>query len=147
MPREALGVSLGAGDIGLVTEQDACCGAVVPSKVYGLLAAGRPVLFIGPRQATPARIVERFACGWQVDVGDVAGLTALLLRLDGNRDEVAAAARRARETLVAHFDLPLGTERICKLLNVAPLPVAADSQTSDGLVDVLTDERLVEAHQ
>ena len=56
--RAALGESLGMGDIGVVTQQNSCCGAVVPSKVYGLLAAGRPVLFIGPAQSTPARIVR-----------------------------------------------------------------------------------------
>src|ERR1019366_5581808 len=70
--RASLGENLSAGDIGLVTQRDVCCGSVVPSKVYGLLAAGRPILFIVPRQATPADIVRRFDCGWQVDCGDVS---------------------------------------------------------------------------
>ncbi|CAN5559672.1 glycosyltransferase family 4 protein [soil metagenome] len=117
--RAKLGDSLGAGDIGLVTQIDSCCGAVVPSKVYGLLAAGRPVLFIGPRQATPARIIEQYGCGWQVDCGDVEGLTKLLLRLIENREEIAIAAALARETLLDNYDLPIGVARISKILGVS----------------------------
>ena len=51
--REDLGRSLSDGDIGLVTQKESCLGSVVPSKVYGLMAAGRPILFIGPRESTP----------------------------------------------------------------------------------------------
>ena len=76
--RTGLGDSVAAGDIGLVTQRDVCVGSVVPSKVYGLLAAGRPVLFIGPAMATPARIIRRFGCGWHVACGDSASLIALL---------------------------------------------------------------------
>ena len=119
--RKSLGESLGAGDIGLVTQKDACCGSVVPSKVYGLMAAGRPILFIGPREATPARIIDEFKCGWHVPCGDVASLKELLLRLADNRDEVRDAGHRARLALDDNFDLPLGVARICQIVGVAPL--------------------------
>jgi colanic acid biosynthesis glycosyl transferase WcaI len=125
--RANLSESLGAGDIGLVTQKDSCCGAVVPSKIYGLLAAGRPILFIGPRQATPSRIIERFGCGWQVDCGDVDGLTAILKQLRSDRDQVAEAATRAREVLLQHYDLPIGVARIAGILGVSTKAVSADS--------------------
>ena len=137
--REALGESLGAGDIGLVTEQNSCCGAVVPSKVYGLLAAGRPVLFIGPAEATPARILARFGCGWQIDCGDTAAAVALLRTLADHRELVHEAALRARAALLQHFDLPLGVSRICDLIGVSPLQHPADQTT-------LHEESLAEAH-
>jgi colanic acid biosynthesis glycosyl transferase WcaI len=114
--RESLGTSLASGDIGLVTQREECCGSVVPSKVYGLLAAGRPILFIGPRDATPARIIDRFRCGWHVDCGDVSGLTNVLQRLVNCPSEVALAGERAREALMEHFDLPIGVERIAVIL-------------------------------
>ncbi len=118
--RMSLGESLGAGDIGLVTQKDACCGMVVPSKVYGLLAAGRPVLFIGPADATPARIIRRFHCGWHIACGDIEALTALLKRLAGDRVAVHAAGWQARQALVDHYDLPVGVARICELLGLNP---------------------------
>jgi colanic acid biosynthesis glycosyl transferase WcaI len=114
--RAGLSESLAVGDIGLVTQRDACCGSVVPSKVYGLLAAGRPILFVGPREATPAHIVQRFECGWHVDCGDVAALTHILLHLANHPEEVTRAGRNARNALLQHFDLPIGVARLAGIL-------------------------------
>ena len=117
--RASLAESLAAGDIGLVTQRDAACGSVVPSKVYGLLAAGRPVLFIGPKAATPARIVAKFGCGWQIDCGDIESLTRLLLHLANHPQEVARASRNARQALLDHYDRPLGVARIATILGAS----------------------------
>ena len=115
--RENLSASLALGDIGLVTQREACCGSVVPSKVYGLLAAGRPILFVGPASATPARIIARFKCGWHIEVGDHVRLTGLLLHLVDHRDEVRRAGVLARQALLEHFDLSHGVARILTILN------------------------------
>ncbi len=115
--RDRLSEGLAAGDIGLVTQHDVCCGSVVPSKVYGILAAGRPVLFIGPRAATPALTIELHQCGWQIDCGDVAGLTRLLLHLAQNPHLVHEAGSRARQALLDHYDLPLSIARIAAILD------------------------------
>jgi colanic acid biosynthesis glycosyl transferase WcaI len=115
-PKQSLGESLGAGDIGLVTQRTACLGSVVPSKVYGLLAAGRPILYIGPRSSTAAQLIRRFQCGWHVECGDTTGLVDLLRSLAENRNEVIAAGKRARAAFLEHYDLPLGVGHICRLL-------------------------------
>ncbi len=121
-PRHSLGASLALGDIGLVTQRDVCCGSVVPSKVYGILAAGRPILFIGPKEATPARIIKAAGCGWQVDCGDVATLTALLLHLAEHKDEVVLAGERARQTLVERYDITIGVANIAAILERFQVP-------------------------
>ena len=117
--RDRLNEGLAAGDIGLVTQMDACTGSVVPSKVYGILAAGRPVLFVGPADATPALTIDRHSCGWHVRCGDVDGLTALLRHLAAHRDEVETAGRNARAALLQNYDLPLGIDRIASVLERA----------------------------
>ncbi|MDE1175576.1 MAG: glycosyltransferase [Edaphobacter sp.] len=114
--RNELSSSLSWGDIGLVTQRDQCCGSIVPSKVYGLMAAGRPILFIGPAAATPACIIRRFKCGWHVACGDVDKLTQLLMHLSDHRDEVLQAGIQGRQALLENFDLHLGTSRIASLL-------------------------------
>ena len=114
--REKLGELLGSCDVGLVTQVPATLGCVVPSKVYGILAAGRPVLFVGPKAATPARIVERYGCGWQVEPGDAGGLARLLGELAERPERVREAGRRAREAFEAHYDLPIGVRRIWEIL-------------------------------
>ena len=115
---EELGERLGRGHIGLVTQKRETLGCVVPSKVYGILAAGRPVLFVGPAEATPTRIVERFRCGWHIEPGDVDGLVALLELLKGHPEEVVAAGRRARAAFEEHYDRPIGVVRICGILGL-----------------------------
>ncbi len=128
--RSSLGESLGAGDIGLVTQLDSCCGSVVPSKVYGLLAAGRPVLFVGPAAATPARIIRRFGCGWHVRCGDVPALAALLRDLARRPEQVRAAGLRARAALVQHYDRPLGVARVCSILGAGAPAATCDAEVT-----------------
>ncbi len=115
-----LGESLGVGHIGLITQKDSCLGSVVPSKLYGLLAAGRPVLFIGPRASTVARIIRRFDCGWQVDCGDGARLVELLSRLELDRVQLLNAGLRARKAFVENYNRPLGVARVCRLIGASP---------------------------
>lgn len=118
--RDKLSEGLAAGDIGLVTQQESACGSVVPSKVYGILAAGRPLLFIGPASATPARIIRRHGCGWQFECGDVEGVTQLLTFLTENRHLVTEAGKRARQALLSFYDLPQSVDRIGDILGAAP---------------------------
>ncbi len=115
-PRNELGASLAEGHLGLVTQLPETAGSVVPSKTYGIMAAGRPLLYIGPKNATPARIIERFRCGWQVDPGDVGGLVSLLDRLASQREELQASGTRARIAFEEHYDRPVGVARICEVL-------------------------------
>lgn len=121
--RDQLSEGLAAGDIGLVTQSNVCCGSVVPSKVYGILAAARPILFIGPKEATPALTIERHQCGWQIDPGDVQGLSRLLLHLAANPHLVHQAGARARQALVEHYDLPISIRHFDEILS-SPTPRA-----------------------
>src|SRR5205085_11195266 len=54
-PREMLKYSLSAGHVSLVTLADGLAGLSVPSKTYGILAAGRPILFVGDARSSAAR--------------------------------------------------------------------------------------------
>ena len=112
VPQAGLAAHLGGCHAGLVTQNPATCGTVVPSKTYAFLAAGRPVIFVGPRDATPARLIERFGCGWQIDPGDPAALVELL-RLLAYQPEIArAAGRRARNAFLRSYDRTAGVARI-----------------------------------
>lgn len=62
-PKERLSESLSAADLHLVSMHESVCGLVVPSKIYGVLAAGRPALFLGPRTSEAARLLEEEGCG------------------------------------------------------------------------------------
>ena len=103
--------------IGLVTQKPECLGSVVPSKVYGLMAAGRPYLFIGPLDSTPGEIIEKHNCGWRADCGDVPSLVSLLQRLSEQPGLVARAGERARHAFLHDYNKPQGTARIVAVIN------------------------------
>jgi len=123
--RTDLGTCLAQGHIGLVTQLPESLGSVVPSKTYGIMAAGRPVLFIGPGQATPARIVEKHRCGWHIEPGDSKGLIQLLETLANRPDLIHEAGARARQAFELHYDRPIAVARLNAVLGLPALAQAS----------------------
>lgn len=107
------------GHVGLVSQKTSCVGTVVPSKVYALMAAGLPLVYIGPPNATPALTIERFHCGWRVDNGADAELVALLTGLARHPESIQKAGRRARRAFEEHYDVPQGVRRVSEILGLA----------------------------
>ncbi len=96
--REALGQSLCVADVHLSVLQPGFEGLVHPSKLYGIMAAGRPTIFVGDANGETASILAATGSGISVRPGDPEGLAAAIrtLRSDaGRRDEMGRAARRA----------------------------------------------------
>lgn len=95
-PASKLSESLSAADAHLVTMRPNLCGLVVPSKVYGVLAAGRPCLFIGPSDSEAARLISEQDAGFVIDPAKPADLAGILLDWASDPVAHAAACRRAR---------------------------------------------------
>ena len=113
-PRELLGRSLAVGDVHVITQKPETLGLVVPSKVYGILAVGRPVVFVGPREAEVARTLAASGAGVAVAPGDGGALaTALLKFLDGPAGAAAGAAGLA--WMRAKGDRPYRTATYARL--------------------------------
>jgi colanic acid biosynthesis glycosyl transferase WcaI len=66
-PRATLEDSLAAADLHIVSLIPALEGLIVPSKLYGVMSAGRPVVFIGDRNGDIGRVIARAQCGsWRL---------------------------------------------------------------------------------
>ena len=104
-PRDALEDSLAAADVHLVSLLPALEGLIVPSKLYGILAAGRPLIFIGDLDGEIARMVERTECGKCVNVGDSVRLTETLRSLESQRETRLSMGARARKVFREEFSL------------------------------------------
>jgi colanic acid biosynthesis glycosyl transferase WcaI len=100
-PLPRLGETLGAGDLHLVSMQDALCGLVVPSKIYGVLAAGRPAVFLGPAQSEAAQLLARHECGTVLPSATADGLALAIRRWADDPAARAAAGERARRAVEA----------------------------------------------
>jgi glycosyltransferase involved in cell wall biosynthesis len=102
-PRELLGRSLGVADVHWLSLKPELEGLIVPSKFYGIAAAGRPLIAVGARDGEIARLVRRHDCGVVIEPGDVDTLVATLVGLATDEDKRLAMGARARSMLDAHF--------------------------------------------
>ena len=103
-PKERLGETLAVADVHLVSLNPKMEGLIVPSKFYGIAAAGRPTIFIGSRDGEIAHILEENDCGFTVKPGDGEALTERILALVGDRDLSAAMGARARMAFAHQWD-------------------------------------------
>jgi colanic acid biosynthesis glycosyl transferase WcaI len=78
-PRAALALSLTVPDVHLVSLRPELEGLIVPSKFYGIAAAGRPTVFIGAESGEIANLLARGKCGAVVGPGNGEGLAKVLL--------------------------------------------------------------------
>lgn len=89
---------MAAGDVHVVTIRRGLEGVVVPSKLYSILAAGRPILAVAAPESDAVRIVKEFACGMSADPDDPAAVAAALRALRNDPEKLADMGRRAIET-------------------------------------------------
>lgn len=72
-PRDQIKYSLSLADAHLLTLRRSFAGIAVPGKLYGILAAGRPVLIVGPEASDSADTIQRHDVGTVVDPGALGG--------------------------------------------------------------------------
>ncbi|MBO9712660.1 glycosyltransferase family 4 protein [Sphingomonas sp.] len=102
-PRERLAQSLGAGDVHWLSLREPFEGLIVPSKFFGIAAAGRPVIAVTHQRGEIARLLTAHGCGEVVAPGDGEGLAALIARLAGDRAACARMGRHAREMIEERY--------------------------------------------
>jgi colanic acid biosynthesis glycosyl transferase WcaI len=87
---------LAAGDLHVVTVRSGLEGVVVPSKLYGILAAGRPVLAVACEGSDVARIVRRYGCGFVADPDRPDAVAQAVREAMASPRNLAAMGARAR---------------------------------------------------
>ncbi len=99
-PRDQLRWTYASSDVCLVSLKPGLAGYIVPSKLYPILAAGRPYIAAVEPLSEVAAVTERHRCGVLVEAGDAAGLAAAIVRLADaphERESMGARARVAAE--------------------------------------------------
>ena len=104
VPREQLRESLSVADAHLVSMRPEMTGIVVPGKLYGAMASGRPVLFVGPHHSETADAIREADCGVTVRLGEADALVEAIERLDASPDEAAAMGERGRRAFLDEYE-------------------------------------------
>jgi glycosyltransferase involved in cell wall biosynthesis len=86
-----------AGDVHIVTVRRGLEGVVVPSKLYSILASGRPVLAVAASECDAARIVTREGCGVAADPDDPRAVAEAIRTLRSDPIRLEKMGIRARE--------------------------------------------------
>jgi len=120
MLREALALA----DVHVVTLRNSAAGVSVPGKLYGAMAAGRPVIFIGPEESEVARTIREEQCGFVVPANDPEPLVKLLCQLRADPATRELLGQRAR----AAFQTRYCQSRRCKEFSRAIERAVAESQ-------------------
>jgi colanic acid biosynthesis glycosyl transferase WcaI len=114
--RAELRYSIGVANIHWVSLKPDLEGLIVPSKFYGIAAAGRPIIAITARDGEIARLVQRHDCGLIVEPGQAERLADLLLSLSEDPHRLALMGHRAHQMLQTHFTRRQAFQRWSKLL-------------------------------
>lgn len=110
-PLDRLASSLSAADVSVVSELESVAGLLLPSKTYGVLASGRPLIFIGSGESDVANIVRSTGAGRVIAPRDSDRLVQFIQFLWRNPDEVARLGERAREAAEQLYSREYATRR------------------------------------
>jgi glycosyltransferase involved in cell wall biosynthesis len=115
-PKERLGESLTAADLHLVPLRRGLAGCIVPSKLYGILAAGVPYVAAVDAESEVACITRQGDCGLLVEPDSAPPLVEAVRWALAHRDELRQMGRRGRALAEAHFDRPASVAKFRQVL-------------------------------
>jgi hypothetical protein len=116
-PRERVGETLSAADVHVVTMGNDLVGIVHPCKIYGALAVGRPILFVGPEMSHAGEILAGAQFGQSVRHGDVAGaVSAIRSWMAVGEEGLTALGREGAVLAAVQYARRPALSRICDIL-------------------------------
>jgi len=113
-PRERLCQSLNAADLSLVSLRPEAEGQVMPSKLYGYMAAGKAIIAIAPEASEIARMVRAYGMGEVAESGE--DLAKAIVKLYGDPDLRKRMGNSARQAFLENFNRPLATAKFKELI-------------------------------
>ncbi len=107
VPRSNLHVSLAMADAHLISMRPEMTGIVVPGKLYGAMASGRPAIFVGPEHCESADAIRQAGCGFTISPGQTDALVSAIELLARDPSLTRRMGERARSSFLARFEARL----------------------------------------
>lgn len=118
-PRENLKNSLGASHVSLVSLKNGGKGLSVPSKLYGIMASGRPTIAIVPEGSEVALTLGEFDCGIVTPPRDVTALVKAIRWLMDHDKTRREMGERAHKAFLDNFTVGHCVEKYLELIKKA----------------------------
>jgi len=95
-PQSGLSALLNACDVALISFVPGMAGVSVPSRMYNIMAAGKPIIAVADQASELAQVVQEARIGWVVPPGDAEALTQAILHARSDRALLGEMGKRAR---------------------------------------------------
>ena len=97
---------LNACDVAVATLVPGMLGISVPSRIYNILAAGKPIIAVVDSKSEIALLVEDEQVGWVVPPGDADKLATVISAASNNLDILADMGKRASFVAETKYSFP-----------------------------------------
>lgn len=115
-PRSFLGHSLSAADVHLVSLRPEAAACVMPSKLYGILASGTPVIVVTEPETELFDLVNDYEIGFTCLPHDEAALAERIQELADDSELSQQMSMNSRKLAVSEFSRRRQTPRMAELL-------------------------------
>jgi len=102
-PREQLPLSLGVADVHWLSLKPSLDGLLFPSKLFGIAAAGRPIIHVGSSDGELSNLVRQHACGICIEPGKDEEFANAILTLSKDRVRLFRMGENARSMVEQSF--------------------------------------------
>jgi colanic acid biosynthesis glycosyl transferase WcaI len=115
-PKADAQATLAAADLHLISLAPGLLGCVVPSKLYGILALGRPFVAAVEHGSEIDRVCDETRAGVRTEPGDAKGMAIAISEFADGIQDGAAAGARGRTEFVARYERSMATAGYLRLM-------------------------------
>ncbi|TSA19534.1 glycosyltransferase WbuB [bacterium] len=118
-PRNMLGDILNVADVGVVSFIPGMAGVSVPSKMYNIMAVGKPIIAMVDQGSEAATVIQEEEIGWVVPPGQAAQLAEVIQQACADPRRLTKMGKRARVAAEQKYSFQTVMESYRKLLEQA----------------------------
>lgn len=115
-PKDKITYSLNVPDIHLIACEKGLAGILVPSKVYGILACGKPFVAWIDEDSEISAMAKKFSCGITIAPDDVKGMITTIQWSINHKDELLKMGENGVKAAVEFFDRKISTNKFNKMV-------------------------------
>jgi colanic acid biosynthesis glycosyl transferase WcaI len=123
LPRDQLAISLNACDIAIIALIPGMTGISVPSRMYNVMAAGKPIIAIADQGSELARVVREENIGYVVPPGDVDNLRSTILEAREDPEQLTKMGLRARLAAENKYSAEMAIKAYIDMIDSLPSKV------------------------
>jgi glycosyltransferase involved in cell wall biosynthesis len=117
LPREEQDRFLSYATVGVISLKKGMFGLGVPSKCYNLLAAGKPIFYIGEKDSEIHRLIIENNIGWFAEAGNLESIVDTMLAIiDSNQETLRTKGKNARVLAEEQYNKELILEKYRRLI-------------------------------